>query len=172
MAILNLNQHREALERYFIAQPDVVLAYLYGSQARGQAHFHSDVDIAVLLARRLDGQARFDARLRLIGDLMNLLHTHDVDVAILNEVPAALGYRVLRDGILLFCRDHDARIAYHLRTFNDYMDFKPILERHERAILEKARKGELMSGYNPHHGAIERHRQLQQGLKSIPKPDL
>jgi hypothetical protein len=54
-----------------------------------------------------------------------------------------LRYAVLRDGILLFCRDRQAMIEFRVRALNEYLDFKPILKRHERAILEKARKGEL-----------------------------
>jgi hypothetical protein len=46
----------------------------------------------------------------------------------------------------------------------DFIDFKPILKRHERAILGKARKGELLSGYNPHRGTLERYRRLRERL--------
>jgi hypothetical protein len=31
------------------------------------------------------------------------------------------------------------------------LDFKPILERHKRAILEKARKAGLLRGYDVHY---------------------
>jgi predicted nucleotidyltransferase len=38
------------LETCFASFDEVVLAYLFGSYARGQAWAHSDVDVAVLLA--------------------------------------------------------------------------------------------------------------------------
>ena len=39
----------DPLRRSLEADPDVVFAYLFGSQARGEAGPRSDVDIAVLL---------------------------------------------------------------------------------------------------------------------------
>jgi predicted nucleotidyltransferase len=169
MVALDINLHIPSLEGYFASQAEVVLAYLFGSQARGQAGPLSDVDIAVLLEGRPNTILCFDARLKLIGDLLQLLHTEDVDVAILNQTPPALNYRVLRDGQILFCRDRDKMIAFRVQTINKYLDFKPILERHEQAIIEKARKGELLNGYNPHRGTLERHRQRRERLERVTK---
>ncbi|WP_368730405.1 nucleotidyltransferase domain-containing protein [Marinomonas aquimarina] len=39
--------------------PDVRLIYLFGSQADGSATPSSDIDVAVLLERKLDPVARF-----------------------------------------------------------------------------------------------------------------
>jgi predicted nucleotidyltransferase len=153
MSYFNLDKHKDALERYFASLREVVLAYLFGSHARGQAWAHSDVDVAVLLEDD-DGDRCFDVRLEV------------------NQAPPALRYAVLRDGILLFCRDHRARIEFHLRTVNEYLDFKPILERHERAILEKARKGELLDGYNPHRGTLERYQRLRERLAGTSSSDV
>jgi len=60
-------------------------------------------------------------------------------------------------------------IAFQVRSVNVYLDLKPILERHEHAILERARKGELLLGYDPHRGALERHRQLRECLERTTK---
>lgn len=40
---------RKELAGYFSRQPEVVLAYLYGSWASGQVHARSDLDVGVLL---------------------------------------------------------------------------------------------------------------------------
>ena len=164
MPVIDLTHQQPALARYFASQGSVVLAYLFGSQARWQANGLSDINIAVLLTGRPDKSQCFEARLKLMGDLMDILHANEVDVAILNQSPPVLSYRVLRDGVLLFCRDRDQMIAYRVRVINEYLDFKPVLERHTQAIIEKARKGELFSGYNPHLGALERYRRLRERL--------
>ena len=168
----DLSQYSDGLEQYFASLDGVVLAYLFGSHARGQAWTHSDVDVAVLLENRPDDDRCFDARLEVIGGLVDVLHTNEVDVLILNQAPAALRYAVLRDGILLFCRNRQAMIEFRLRALNEYLDFKPILKRHERAILEKARKGELLSGYNPYRGTLERYRKLRERLAGTRPPDV
>jgi predicted nucleotidyltransferase len=162
MEQFDLSQYSEGLEQYFASLNGVVLAYLFGSHARGQAWAQSDVDVAVLIENRPDDDHCFDMRLEVIGGLMDVLHTDEVDVLILNQAPPALRYAVLRDGILLFCRDHQAMIEFRVRALNEYLDFKPILKRHEHAFLEKARKGELLSGYDPYHGTLERYRRLRE----------
>ena len=172
MTTFNLDEHRQALEAYFASLDSVVLAYLFGSQARGKAGLLSDVDVAALLADRPDDDHCFDMRLEIIGGLMGILHFNDVDVAILNQTPLALRYRVLRDGVLLFCRDRQALIEFNARTVSEYLDFKSVIQQHERAILERARKGELLHGYNPYRGALERYRQLRERLGGTAAPDV
>jgi predicted nucleotidyltransferase len=148
MEQFDLSQYSDALAQYFASLDEVVLAYLFGSHARGQAWARSDVDVAVLLEDRpVDGHC-LDMRLEVIGGLMEILHTDDVDVLILNQAPPALRYAVLRDGLLFFCRDRQAMIEFRVRALNEYLDFRPMLKRHERAIMEKARKGELLSGHD------------------------
>lgn len=164
MMDLKLDEHTDALQQYFASLEGVVLAYLFGSHARGQAWAQSDVDVAVLLQGNPDQDTCFDMRLEVIGGLMEVLDTNDVDVLILNQAPPALGYAVLRDGILIFGRDEQTRIEFYLQTVNAYLDFKPVLKRHERAILERARRGELASGYNPYRGALERYRRFRERL--------
>ena len=151
---------------------EVVLAYLFGSQARGQAGPLSDVDIAILLAEGVPEIEAFEKRLMLMAEIGHQLGRDIVDMLILNHSPLALAYRVLRDGILLYCLDEAKRIAFTAQIVSMYLDFKPTLERHERAILERARRGELLHGYNPHHGALERYRQLRERLKEPASAEL
>jgi predicted nucleotidyltransferase len=157
-----MNISLPAIEHYFAALDEVVLAYLFGSHARGEAGPLSDIDIAVLLRETCTRQEAFDLRLEIIGGLMRIIGADDVDVIVLNEAPLALQYRVLRDGRLIFCRDRQAMIEHRARTVSYYLDFKPFLDRHEAAILDRARRGELLHGYNPHRGALERYRRLRE----------
>jgi predicted nucleotidyltransferase len=172
MESFDLGQYAAALEQYFASLEGVVLAYLFGSHATGRAWAQSDVDVAVLLEGRPDDDRCFDMRLEVIGGLMGILHTNDVDVLILNQAPPALRYAVLRDGILLFCRDRQAMIEFRVRALNEYLDFKPILKRHGDAILEKARRGKLLSGYDPYKDTLERYRRLRERLAETTPADV
>ena len=172
MESFDLSQHADALARYFASLDGVVLAYLFGSHARGRAWAHSDVDVAVLLDGCPDNDRCFDMRLEVIGGLMGLLHSNDVDVLILNQAPPALRYAVLRDGILLFCRNRQALIEFRVRALNEYLDFKPILKRHGDAILEKARKGELLSGYDAHQRTPLPHPEVLARFARLPTDDV
>ena len=162
----------DTLQAYFSNQKDVVVAYLYGSQARRQSTPLSDVDIAVLLADSLTSQQRFERRLTLITELIELVKINQVDVVILNDTPLPLNYRILRDGILLHSTNEARRIMHTATTISQYLDFLPVLKRHEEAILEKARKGELLYGHNPYRGSLERYRQRRQSPSFIAESDV
>lgn len=154
----------QAITDYFAAQAGaqadaVLVAYLFGSHARGEAHALSDVDVAVLLPEGLTPKQRLERRMDIIADLAAILGTNDVDVAVLNDASLALGYRVLRDGRLLYCGDEEARVLHRAFTVTRYLDFEPILNRHYQAIIERAKTGNLNSGHNPYRGALERYRQ-------------
>lgn len=155
-------EEMQHLAHYLASQPDVLVAYLFGSCARGNATPYSDVDIAVLVPQALSHDQAFDLRLTLIDAVQGLLHREAVDVIILNQAPLALRYRVLLDGKVLACRDEQFRILYQADTVSRYLDFKPVIDRHERAILERARRGELLNGHNPYRGALARYRQQRE----------
>ncbi len=158
---LNLQQLQDSLTAYFATQSDVALAYLFGSHATGRAGPLSDVDVAVLLTGRPSARVCFDRRLDIIGGLMSLLRTNDVDVVVLNQAPLALRYQVVRSGILVHCVDRQAAIRFRVETWNLYFDFKPILDHHRQVFFAKIRAGEMLSGYNPHRGAVARHQKLR-----------
>ena len=160
MPALDVAQYTDQLSAYFANLPRVDLAYLFGSQARRKAGPLSDVDIAVLLEGMPDTDTCFDLRLEIIGGMMCILRTDDVDVVILNQAPLALQYQVVRDGELIFCRDRRLAVEYRCRVLNLYFDFEPLLERHKQTFFEKVRKGELLSGYNPYRGAFGTNSQV------------
>lgn len=107
------------------AQPGVVAVYLFGSVARGTDRPSSDVDVAVLFEKtpeaRLDGP-----RLTLEGDLERALGRR-VDLVVLNDAPADLRIRVMRDQHLLLDRDRSSRIRFEVQTRNEAFDLAPIL---------------------------------------------
>lgn len=109
---------RAVLER----RPEVLVAYLFGSVARGTSGPLSDVDVAVLLT---DGVDQFATQLALMGDIASAIRSDDVDVVVLDRAPVALAYRVLRDGKLLLCKDEQARVRHWVMTVDRYIDLEP-----------------------------------------------
>ena len=121
----------DTLRRALAATPDdVVAAYLYGSQARGSASELSDVDVAVLLARRPEPKLRGTAR-DLESTLEAALH-RPVQVVVLNGAPSDLVHRVLRDGVILLDRDRPARLRFEVQARNEYFDMEPIRRLYRR----------------------------------------
>ena len=110
------------LRRRLEDEPEVSVAYLYGSQARGTAGPLSDVDVAVLLKPGTDAN---EVRLDLIAAVAEVVGSVRADVVVLDEAPPALGWQVLRDGRVLFSRDERARVDHWVRTVDRYLDMAP-----------------------------------------------
>jgi predicted nucleotidyltransferase len=116
------------LRDYFARQPDGnVAAYLFGSFGRGTAGPGSDVDVAVLYSEGPPSTLESPA-LALEGDVERLLGRRS-QIVVLNSAPVDLVHRVLRDGRLVFEGDRSARIAFEVRSRNDYFDLLPYLRR-------------------------------------------
>lgn len=119
------------LREFFGANaPDVVAAYLFGSEARGEATGQSDVDVAVLFAvppsSTLTGPV-----LSLQADLEQVLGRR-VDAIDLHRAPADLVHRVLRDGQLVCDRNRSLRIRFEVQRRNEFFDMELFRRRYRR----------------------------------------
>lgn len=99
----------EVLSRH----PEVIVAYLFGSYAKGEETPLSDIDIAYLFApkafRSLDYLA---LDLQIDVELSQVLQTDEVDCKLLNKAPLEFQYEVVTQGKLIFCRDEKLRESY------------------------------------------------------------
>jgi len=121
----------EVFESYGVA-----LAYLYGSQARGDAGPLSDVDVAVLFAPNVPEDDRFNRVLHLIGELGSVFHRDDVSVVDLAEASPLLRHRVYYDGQVLYCIDDAVRVRFETTALRDYVDTQPLRRIKHRYVLQ------------------------------------
>ena len=135
-----IDQHLAELQSLFV-QHGVVLAYLFGSQARGDASARSDVDIAVYIDREREPPSIWGYAAELITDLMAALGRNDIDVVVLNDAPPLLYYRVLRDGERLLSRDLAATTTREGRALSRYCDFLPQLQKIGRELARNIAEG-------------------------------
>jgi len=121
----DLETYRQALDETF-ERHGVVLAYLYGSQARGDAGPLSDVDVAVQFTRDLSRRERFSRVGRLISDLCQLLQRDDVYVVDLDVIPPLLCHRIYLNHRLLYCPDDAVWVPFETRALRRYVATKPL----------------------------------------------
>ncbi|MEQ1892290.1 MAG: nucleotidyltransferase domain-containing protein [Planctomycetota bacterium] len=115
----------ERLRAFFEKAPaELVCAYLYGSFARGEEHAGSDVDLGLLFRTR--PESTLDATPRRIEDALERELGRVVEVVVLNDASSDLVHRVMRDGILVLDRDRSFRLAFEVRSQNEYFDMQPI----------------------------------------------
>jgi predicted nucleotidyltransferase len=124
------------------ARPEILEAYLFGSQARGSGQAHSDVDIAVFVDEKRIEPSLFGYRSELTSALMSGLGTNSVDVVILNTAPPLLYHRVLRDGSRLLSRDLRATTVREGRALSRHCDFAPQLAKIDTILGSRSRVSE------------------------------
>jgi hypothetical protein len=112
------------LEPVFRRHQQVVVAYLFGSTARGDEHERSDLDLAVLFDDHTLAEYR-----ALWGDLHDVLGARAFDLVGLNGADPVLCFDVLQDGKPIYARSAEEQNDFERRAWHRYQD-----TRHLRAI--------------------------------------
>jgi uncharacterized protein len=137
-----LNITTQPFSEYFSRQPDVIVAYLFGSVARGQETRLSDVDIAVLLDPMTEPEAVLDRQITRLTDLEQMARL-EVQLTLLNHAPPLLAYQVIREGVLLHQRSEAERVAFQVKAMKEYFDVQPMLAFHNDALRQRIREDGL-----------------------------
>jgi predicted nucleotidyltransferase len=124
----------ERLRAVLAEVPEVRLAVLFGSAARGQAAPGSDLD--VLLALEPDTDA---LRRQVSGALVRAVH-RDVDVVHAADAKPLLRFEIARDGIMLAARDPSAWTDFKARAMLDWWDWAPYARRIHAAAVRRLRE--------------------------------
>ncbi len=123
------------LENYFAKRDDVILAYLFGSQAKGTASSErSDADFAVYFKPKTGVfeyeesewgaiDYSYDAESEIQNDLMRITDK-EVDLVVLNRAPASLVATALEEGIKLKESDRAIFLELWCRSLSDAEDYR------------------------------------------------
>lgn len=152
---------RDTIRTFAESEPDIIAAYLFGSQASGKAHRFSDVDVAVLLPVDMPAAARFDRRLHLGATLEARLGL-PLDLVVLNDAPPFLQFQAFRTGELLYERDRTARCAFQMIAMSRYYDEKYYLDYHRREFIKRIKEQGFGRGYRSHRDALADFRRLSE----------
>jgi len=90
----------------------------------------SDVDIAVYCLENSDFKEK---KIEILGRLMDLLETDEIDLVILNRAPLSLRMRILQNKRVIVDNNPYLRHLYESLTMREYFDFSI----KETAILKR-----------------------------------
>ncbi|MEM1909192.1 MAG: HepT-like ribonuclease domain-containing protein [Thermofilaceae archaeon] len=127
----------------------VLIAYLFGSRARGAARVDSDYDIAVLFGREVTLTDEIGLSLEIAKALLE--PPEKVDVVALDRADPLLKLRVLREGKLLYALSDEYRRVWERRTYVEALaelDFYSVYLRRALKLRVKTRDGTDIV-YNP-----------------------
>lgn len=118
-----------ALRQVLQGHPEIRLALLFGSRARGRGGPQSDIDIAI------DSKGGFDL-LALKRDL-SLAVSAEVDVVDLARAGFVLLQAVLRDGAAIYQGERNALGSWRSRTIAELETDRPVWERMRNAFIKR-----------------------------------
>lgn len=137
MKRLSLNKNR--LYNYFKNQP-VELVYLFGSQASGKVKPLSDIDFAVLFKKSLTDQERFSHKIKMLGDLSEILKMDKIDLVDLKTAPPFLQFEVMKRRNEIFVRNETTRIDFETKVLFNFFDRQYFVNRHIRMGINDLKK--------------------------------
>lgn len=117
------------LHALFAAHPEIAVAYVFGSVARGEARPGSDLDVGVVY-RRFDRSGAQHTRIApvLAHTLGRELGIEDVDVVELEAQGPVFCHHVLLEGRLVYEADPDRRVDFESDAIVRGLDFRPTWE--------------------------------------------
>ena len=115
---------------YLQSRADIDFTYLFGSFGKGKPLPLSDVDIAIYLRETVDVHEK---KMEILGVLMNLLETDEIDLVILNEAPLTLKMKILESKTIVVDHSPFLRHRFESLVMREYFDFSVV----EKAILER-----------------------------------
>lgn len=136
---IDVMNHLSGAFQQLSASYGIVAAYLYGSQALGQARAESDIDVAVLL----DSEAKRSSMdlLKMGRELEDKTGLKNIDVRLVNDAPLSAKGRILTEGHLLYSGDDSARVDFEVATRSLYFDFLPHLDYFRREFIKRTAEG-------------------------------
>lgn len=131
------------------------LGVLFGSQATGQAHSRSDVDLAIWPAESLSTPTR----LRWISELENLLGREVNLVLVSADLDPVLGMEIVRHGRLIYEREPELWHHHRAQLWHPYNDSLPFLRAARQRLREFAEEVRREMTANSRPQTAEKSRQ-------------
>jgi len=116
----NIERLLPEAEIYLQSHPAVVFAYLFGSLAKGKPTPLSDVDIAIFLT---DGIDVAETKLEILGRLVDILQTDEIDLVVLNTASLPLINNILKYHKLIVDKKPFDRHRFESLAMRKYFDF-------------------------------------------------
>jgi predicted nucleotidyltransferase len=109
---------------------EIKLAYLFGSQVKGDTGALSDFDFAFYVDEK-DSKKLHDLKFILMDEISRTLKTDRIDILILNLTDSPeLKYQIIKEGQLLYSEE-PFKVLIEPRILNDYFDFHETLVRYQ-----------------------------------------
>lgn len=125
---------------------NILIAILFGSQAKGDNNQDSDVDIAFLFEDQfLSNKNVLELRSEFISVFSSKIKK-DCDIIFINQAPPLLKYQAVKYGKEIYRDDDFDYGSFYSRALKEYFDFKYYQDYHNEELLQRIKKGGKVNG--------------------------
>lgn len=125
----------DELKEFFKSKPQVLLAFLFGSRAKGIEREGSDWDIGIYF-KTIDNEEaeEFEEEIDIWLELIEMLKTDNVDLVVLNRASPVVSYSAMTEGIPLKIEDRGLYLDLLCRVSYDAFDWIEFVEDYYRIM--------------------------------------
>jgi len=140
------NKNVEKLRAYFENRDEVLMAFLFGSWAKGQEGIESDMDIAVYFKPKVDiveweeTDSYYETEKQIWMEVERIVG-REVDLLVLNRAVPGVADNALR-GIPIIIKDRSCYMDFLLRITSEAIDFRQWVESYWR-LKEQMKHGNI-----------------------------
>lgn len=126
--MIDLKKKIKLLKEYFSRRSEVLMAFVFGSQAKKKAGKISDWDIAIYFqpcSKEIEWESnrRYPQEEKIWSDLVELLETDQVDLVVLNRASASVAASALQ-GLPLIIKDRQLFLEFMLIVSREAEDYR------------------------------------------------
>ncbi len=131
MKMTSKSEKLAQLKIYFQQQPEISMAFIFGSQAGERARDASDWDIGVYF-QPLSGTLEWEQRQfypqedKIWPELEQILR-QEVDLVVLNRAPSSLAFSIISGGLPLVIKDQGLYLDFMLTVSREAEDFREFI---------------------------------------------
>jgi uncharacterized protein YutE (UPF0331/DUF86 family)/predicted nucleotidyltransferase len=119
------------LKEYFATKPEIEMAFIFGSHAKGNYISESDIDIAVYFkssAREIEWEEKRNYNESDIWLEAEKILKQDTDFVVLNRAPAHLSFEILRTGIPIIIKNKNLYWKFFLLISQAAEDYREAIK--------------------------------------------
>src|SRR3989338_1625326 len=127
-----LAEKLKSLKEYFEKRPDVEMAFLFGSRAKGQETSESDADVAVYFKTtsghlEFEDDTEYEDENKVWGDVEKILGI-STDLVVLKRAPATLADSIIREGEPIIIKNQKLYLDFFLAITSTAVDFREFVK--------------------------------------------
>ena len=134
---ISIKELKKAVIKLLSNRNEIQVVYLYGSQVSKNNSEFSDIDIGIVLNGDFNPPPLYSAELSVLIEKYFDFKIN-VDLKILNDATPRFLFEILKNCIILYCKDETFKDGFEIRALSQYQEIKPLLDKYDKLFIERS----------------------------------